>query len=153
MFSFLQAFWLLLDWVLRLLPSCVICCFSLLPWRIFRCQIPFLYLDSIFPKFVLGFPILFVFGKQFDTVHVHQLVDLFLQFTEFASAVHFLRMLLSGIIAISNSNDDSASPCNMRLGIFTSTKLFLRAVNFTLQVSMVFLVKFTIWSVILYILK
>ena len=58
-FHFLLIFWWLLDLVVRLLPSCVICHFSLLAWRIFLSQIPFLYLDCIFSLFVLGFPVLF----------------------------------------------------------------------------------------------
>ena len=40
---------------------CVVCHFSLLVWRIFLCQTPFLYLDCIFSLFVLGFPIFFLF--------------------------------------------------------------------------------------------
>ena len=44
-------------------------------------------------------------------------------------AVHFLWMWLSGVIAITNSNGDSASPWNMLLWIFTSAKLFPPAVK------------------------
>ena len=54
-------------------------------------------------------------------------------------AVHFLRMKLSGIMAITNSNGDCASPWNMPLWIFTSAKVFPPAVNSTFQVSIVFL--------------
>ena len=39
--------------------------------------------------------------------------------------VHFLGMGLSGIIAIINSNGDSASPWNIPLWIFALAKLFL----------------------------
>ena len=63
-------------------------------------------------------------------------------------AVHFLRMWLSGIMAITNSNGDSASPL---IWIFTSAKLFPPAVNSTLQVCMVFSINCTTWSGILYI--
>ena len=52
-------------------------------------------------------------------------------------AVHFLSMLLSGIISIINSNGDSVSPWNTHW-IFASAKLFPPAVNFTFQVFMVF---------------
>ena len=62
-------------------------------------------------------------------------------------AVHFwVCMWLSGIIAITNSNGDSASPSNIPLWTFASGKLFPSAVNSTLQVFMVFLIKFTISS-------
>ena len=60
---FLRAFWFLLDLVVRLLPSCVVCRFSLLASRIFLCKIPLLYLEYIFSKSVLGFPILFRFWQ------------------------------------------------------------------------------------------
>ena len=68
------------------------------------------------------------------------------------SAVHFLRMWLSGIMAITKNNSDSGYPWNMPLWIFTSAKLSPFAVNSTLQVSMVFSINCTIWSGILYIL-
>ncbi len=53
-------------------------------------------------------------------------------------AVHFLGMWLTGIMAITNSNGDSASLWNMPLWIFTSAKLYPPAVNSTHQVWMVF---------------
>ena len=62
--SFLRAFRLQLDLVVRLLPSFVVCQILLLAWHIFLCQIPCLYLDCIFSQFVLGFPILFCFGQK-----------------------------------------------------------------------------------------
>ena len=65
--------------------------------------------------------------------------------------VYLLSMWLNGIIAITNSNSDSASPWNIPLWIFASAKLFSPAVNFTLQFSMVFSIKFTISSGIFYI--
>ena len=68
-------------------------------------------------------------------------------------AVHFLSMWLSGIIAIIDSNGDIASPWNIPLWIFASTKLFPPGVNSTLQVFMVSSIKFTTSSDILYILR
>ena len=68
-------------------------------------------------------------------------------------AAHFLRMWLSGLMAITNSNGDCASPWNMRLCIFTSAKLFPPAVNSTLQISMVFLINCMTCSGILYIFR
>ena len=53
-------------------------------------------------------------------------------------SVHFLRICLKGLMAITNSNGDSASPWNTPLCIFTFANLFPPAVNSTLQVSMVF---------------
>ena len=69
------------------------------------------------------------------------------------SPVHFLSILLSGIITIINSNGDSACPWNIPHWIFASAKLLPPAVNSTLQVFMVFSVKFMTSSDILYILK
>ena len=48
-----------LDLLVPSLPSCVVCGFSLLEWRIFLCQIPSLCPDCIFTLPVLEFPILF----------------------------------------------------------------------------------------------
>ena len=62
-FPFLRAFWFLLDLLIRLLTSCVVCRFSLLAWRILLCQISFLYLDCIFSQSSLGFSILFRFWQ------------------------------------------------------------------------------------------
>ena len=56
--------------------------------------------------------------------------------------VHFLSIWFSGIIAITNSNNDSASPWKIRLWIFTSVKLFPPAVSSTLQFCMVFSINF-----------
>ena len=68
-------------------------------------------------------------------------------------SVHFLSKWLSDIIAIINSNGDSASPWNIPLWIFASAQLFLPAVNSTLQVFMFFSIKFMSSSDILYILR
>ena len=69
------------------------------------------------------------------------------------SAVHILRMWLSGIMPIKNSKCDRASPWNTPLWIFNSAKLCLRAINCTLQVCMFFPINYMILSVILYILR
>ena len=53
-------------------------------------------------------------------------------------AVYFLSMWLSGIMAIMNSNSDSASPWKIPLWSFASAKLFPPAVNFILQIFMVY---------------
>ena len=68
-------------------------------------------------------------------------------------AVNFLSMWLSGIIAIINSYSDTASNWNILFWIFTSVNLFPPVVNSTLQVFMVFSIKFMTSSDILYILR
>ena len=68
-------------------------------------------------------------------------------------AMHFLRMWLSGIIAITYSDGDSASPWNIPLWIFTTAKLFPPAVNLTLQIYMVFSINCMIWLGILDIFR
>ena len=56
--------------------------------------------------------------------------------------VHFLSMGLSGIIAITKSNGDSATLWKILLWIFTSIKLFPLAISSNLQFSIVFLIDF-----------
>ena len=56
--------------------------------------------------------------------------------------VHFLSKWLSSIMVIMNSKGDRTSPWKIRLWIFASVKLLPPAVNSTLQVFMVFLIKF-----------
>ena len=68
-------------------------------------------------------------------------------------AVHFQRMWLNGIMAITNSNGDSASPWNMPLWVFTSAQLFPPTVNSTLQICMIFSINCTTWPSILYIFR
>ena len=68
-------------------------------------------------------------------------------------AVHFLSMWLRDIMAIMNSKGDSASALKIPLRIFVSAKLFPLAVSSTLQVFMVFSVKFMTSCDILYILR
>ena len=67
--------------------------------------------------------------------------------------MHFLSLWLSGIMDIMNSNGDSASPSKIYLWIIASANLLPPAVNSTLQVSMVFSMKFMISCDILYILR
>ena len=69
--------------------------------------------------------------------------------------VNFLSLWLSGFITITNSNGDSASSWNIPPWIFSSAKLLPPAVNYTLQVFTVFLIKFmtlktcTLWGSLL----
>ena len=55
-------------------------------------------------------------------------------------------------MAISNSKGDSASPLKLPLKIFAYAKLLPLAVNFTLQVFIVFSIKFMTSCNVLYIL-
>ena len=68
-------------------------------------------------------------------------------------AAHFLSMCFSDIMAIMNSKCDSASPWKILLWIFVSAKPLLPAVSSTLQVCMVFSMKFMTSRDILYILR
>ena len=76
-------------------------------------------LDCIFSVRVLEFPVLFHF-LQTVWCNPCTLGD---WFTILYLAVNFLSMWLSGIIAIMNSNGDSASPWNIPLWNFASAKL------------------------------
>ena len=67
--------------------------------------------------------------------------------------VHFLSIWLNVIIAITNSNDDSASPWNIPLWIYTFAKIFLPAFSFTLQFFMVSSMNLMTSSDILHILR
>ena len=108
----------------------------------FICQIPSLYRHCISLLPLLRFPFLF---------HLWQTI--WCRPCTLYPSVHFLCMRFNGIIAITNSNGDSASPWNMPLWIFTSVKLFPPAVISTLQFSMVFSINFMTSPDILYILK
>ena len=86
-FPFLPGFWLFPNLVVLFSPSFVVFCFSLSAWHIFLCQILSLYPDSVSLPSVLGFRILFsFFGKQFDVVYIHLVVNLCLLFMKFAFA-------------------------------------------------------------------
>ena len=141
---------LIFSWFHR---SGVVCRFSLLVRRIFQCQILSLCPDCIFLPHLWEFPFFSFFANSLmSSMYIRWLIfssDLLSLYP----LVHFLSMWLNGIIAIINSNGDSASPWNIPLWIFVSAKLFPPAINSTLQVFMVFSIKFMISSDILYILK
>ena len=103
---------------------------------------------------VLEFPVLFHFfaNSLMSSMYIRWLIfscDLLSLYP----AVHFLSMCLSSIIAIMNNNSDNASPWNIPLWMFASTKLFPPAVNSNLQVFIVFSIKFMTSSDILYIFE
>ena len=62
-------------------------------------------------------------------------------------------MWLSGVTAISNNDDDSASSWKIPLWIFSTAKVFPPAVNYTFQFFMASVVNFMTLSDILYILS
>ena len=107
----------------------------------------------IFSLPILEFPILsFIANSLTSSMYIWWLI-FFCDLLSLHRAVYFLSMGLSDIIAFINSNDDSASPWNIPLWIFTSAKLFPPAVNSTRQVFLVFSIKFMTSSDILYILR
>ena len=134
-FPFLRVFWHFLGLVVLFFPSWVVSRFSLLHGKFF-CGKFYLSVWTIFSLSVLRFPRLFIFIRQFDVVHVHYVIYLFLRLS-FYPAVHFLSMWLSGIVAITNSNDDRAFPWNIPHWIFFTPKPFLPAFSSILQLSMV----------------
>ena len=88
--SFYPNILIFLDSVVRVLPSYVVSRFKLLTWHIFLYQLPY----GISWQFIITACIrvsifLFLFWKQFDVVHVHKVVDLFLRFTEFVITCEF----------------------------------------------------------------
>ena len=96
----------------------------------------------------------FIFDKQFDIVHVHWVVNLFLWFMKFIVPLRIsLSMWLSGIIAITNSNGATTSPWNIYLWIFTWANVLPPAVNFTLLFFMISSMNFMTSCDILYILR
>ena len=99
------------DLVVWLLQSCAVCPFSWLSWRIFLCQIPFLYLGCIFSQLVFGFPIIFRFWQKVGCRSCTSSGWSFAcDILSLYPVVHFLRMWLCGIMAITNSGGNSASP-------------------------------------------
>ena len=112
-FSFSPCILIFSDWSILFLPSFVVLRFSLLAWFIVICQILSLCPDCIFSLYVLGFPILSLFGKQFDVIHMFG--EWFL--------LNFPSMALSVIIAVKNRNVDSIFHLKIPLSIFTSAKL------------------------------
>ena len=121
----------------------------------FYAKIPFLCPDCIFLTACMRvFPVLFhIFANNLmSSMYIRWLIfscDLLSLYP----VAHFLSMWFSGIMAIMNSKDDSASPWKMPLWIFVSAMLLPLAVSSTLQVFMVCSMKFmTSWD-ILYILR
>ena len=109
-----------------------------------------LYIHKVYIRFFISFS--FLANSLMTSMYIKWLIfscDL----QSLYPAVHFLRLLLIGIIAIKNSNGDSASPWNMPLRIFTTVKLFPPAVNSTLQISMVFSINCMTWSGIIIIIR
>ena len=105
----------------------------------FLSQIPSLYADSIFSLPILEFPILFLFlARSLYTRWFFFSCDLL----SFYSPGNSLSIWLSGTIAIPYSNSDSAYLWNIPIRVFASAKLFPPTVNSTLQVFMIFWIKF-----------
>ena len=76
-FFFFRGFWFFLHLVILFLPSFVVFRFSLLEWLIFHAK--FHSLSSLYiVTECVRVSICFHFGKHFDVVHVHGMVDLFL---------------------------------------------------------------------------
>ena len=134
-FPSLRTFWWLLDLVVQLLLLCVVCHFSLLAWRMPNfIPISWQYILTICIRFSNSFSFL---SKR---LMISMYIKWFMLSCDLLSlypAVHFLKMWLSGTMAITKSNGDSASHWNMLLWTFTSAKLCLLVVNSSLQVCMV----------------
>ena len=92
-------------------PSCVVSRFSLLARHILPWQIPSLCPDYILSLSILVFQILFHFfaNNLMSSLYSRRLLS-FCYSVSLYPFVHFLSMWLSGIIAITNSNNDSTSP-------------------------------------------
>ena len=129
-----------IDLIVLFLRSCVVSCFSLFAWRIFICQIPSLFHVYILTACIKVFNSFSFFAKSLMPPMQIRLSIFSCNLLSLYPPIHFLSVWLSGIIAITSS--DSASPWNMRLWIFASAKLHPSAGNSTLQVSMVFSMKF-----------
>ena len=141
---------LILSWFGSSIPS-IICrsLLSLQTWHIFLCQ-SWLYILTACIRVFSSFS--FFANSLMSSMYIRSLIfscDLLSLYP----AVHFLCIWLSGIMAIRNSNGDSASPWKIPLWIFASAKRLPPTVNSTLQVFMVFSIKFMTSSDILYILK
>ena len=85
-------------------------------------------------------------------MHIRWLI-FFFQSVNMYPLTHFQGIGLGGIIVITQSNADSASPRKIALLIFTLAKIFPPTVNSTLQFSIVISVNFMSLSDIFYILK
>ena len=85
--------------------------------------ISWLYILTVYIRVFNSFSF---FCKQFDVIHVIEVVDFFPTIMKLVSASTFPKCeWLSGIIAITTNNDDRASPRKFPLWIFSSVKLFL----------------------------
>ena len=112
----------------------LVLCFSLLSRYIFLWQMLSLYRRCRSSLLVLGFPVLsfFTFANSLmSSMYIRWLI-LYCDLWSLYRPVHFRNMWLSGIIAITNSNGDSASPWKIPLWIFPSAQLFHLSVNSTL---------------------
>ena len=75
--------------------SCVFSWFSLLTWYIFLSNsIPISWVYILTACIRVSNFFVFVFGKQFDVVHTHKVIDHFLQFTKFITAGVFPEYLV-----------------------------------------------------------
>ena len=110
-FPFLQASCFFLILAVLILSLFVFFHFSLLSWHIFLCWIPFLHLDCIFLFFVLVSTVFFFSffaNSLMSSMYIKWLI-FFCDLVNLTPPVHFLSMLLIGIIAFSNYNGESAS--------------------------------------------
>ena len=134
--------------------SCDVWRFSLIVWCIFLSRNPspmswlYILITCIRVSSYLPFLAnsLMSFLYSWSLVFSFDLVSLY-------PAIHFLSMWLSGIIAIINNNGESAFPWKAPFWIFPSFRLFLPAVDSTLQFFMVFSVNFMTSSDILYSIR
>ena len=119
-FLFTECFNFFLDLVLPFHPSCVVFRFSLLAWHIFLCQILSLCPVCRFFLCILDFKFFSIFENSLILSKYMKWLIVSRDLSSLYPAEHFQRMLLSGIIAITNSNGDSANPRNIPLWIFAS---------------------------------
>ena len=109
--------------VVLLIPSFVVSRFSLRARRIFLCQIPslfWLYIFNVFIRVSISFSF---FTKSLMSSMFMRWLILSCDLLSFYPHVYFLSIWLSGFIAITITNCDSASPWKTPLWIFTIAKL------------------------------
>ena len=127
--------------------------FSLSAKHIFLYQIPSLYPDSIILiVFIMVCNSFFIFCNILLSSMYMKWLIFSCDLVGFYLPVHFLSMWISGIIAITNNNDDRKSSRNIPPWIFSFAKLFPPVVTSTFQFFVVSGRKFIILSDILYIL-
>ena len=124
-FLFLRTFWFCLGWVVlfplsRHFPLLIISMANFsTPNSI---HMSWLYILTTCMRDSYSFPLL---GKSLmSSMYVRRLM-FSCDFISLYSLVHFLSMWLSGIIAMTNSNGDIASPWNIPFWIFASDHFFL----------------------------